>query len=236
MQSRKGTMVWLALILLLLMPYSMAQDLRAQDGRTEELLSSKATAEIIKTSDGILIYNLSLDERRIVRRQIANEFIINYNANNIFEKVDRYMSSYYKEAKKNTPLRYPDVILQDTLDKAGNLIVQTRKFVGSSFSKVYEPELIEKKVRRFLWLKGICFFALGINDEHRLAVSYFYLPGNEDERRDFLRHVVRFSFPEVPDLSGNKDWQEKMVLVMDRLGYDIFSVKKFDIARHDLRP
>jgi hypothetical protein len=247
MLNRNRLLICFTLIVLMMIPKThlgLAQDGLAQDGQTRDgLIQDRETQDELtqstqdqsgKNQDGLIVDNLSIEEKRAIRRQIMEQFVATYTGNQVFDKIAQYMLIKYQEMEKNKTPRYPDVILKDTFEKANNLIVQTKKIIGGSFSKVYDPDQIEKKVRKYLWLKGLCFFALGINDEHRLAVSYFYLPGNEEIRKDFLYHVVRFSFPEVPDKEENKVWLEKMSLVMDRLGYDIFSIKKFGIIRNDL--
>lgn len=73
---------------------------------------------------------------------------------------------------------------------------------------------------------------IGIKEEHRMAFSYFYLPGNEEIRRIFINDMVNYSFPEVPEIPENEVWRQQMNGAMSRLGYRIFSVKKFGIENN----
>lgn len=199
--------------------------------RAEDLPVTDVPVETVKLQDGLKVCPMTLEEKRATRRQLINEFIACYTDDQTFDKISRYMRAKYEEKNiKKTP-KYPGELLTETFEKSNNLIAQTKKFYGDSFTRVYDPEVVEKKVRRFLWLKGLYFFILGINDEHRLAMSYFYLPGNEAVKQDFFERVVMFSYPEIPDVPENKCWRQQMTAVMEHLGYDVFSIKKFIITR-----
>ena len=45
--------------------------------------------------------------------------------------------------------------------------------------------------------------------------------------REMLMDIVHFSFPEVVETPENRTWFKSMSDVMDRLGYQIFDVKKY---------
>lgn len=220
MMSRKISVFFGILILLTAFTAIRAEDLPAPDIADQN----------VETQNGLKVCPMTLDQKRATRRQLINEFIDCYTGNHTFDKISRYMTSKYQEMKKRKTPKCPGELLTETFEKSNNLIVQTKKYYGNSFTRVYDPEMVEKKVRKYLWLKGLYFFILGINDEHRLAMSYFYLPGNEAEKQDFLERVVMFSYPEIPDVPENKCWRQQMTAVMDHLGYDVFSLKKFKIT------
>jgi hypothetical protein len=190
----------------------------------------------VEIQSGLKVCPMTRDEKRVFRRQLMTQFIECYTGNQTFDKINQYMASKYQEMNKAKPPKPPCELLEETFEKSNNLFVQTKKYYGNSFTQVYNPEIVEKKVRKYLWLKGIFFFILGINDEHRVAVSYFYLHGNENIKQDFLERVVRFSFPEVPDVPENIVWRKQMNGVMDRLGYDVFNIKKFKITSPSPEP
>jgi hypothetical protein len=199
-------------------------DIWAQEGLVPEITDQNAEIQT-----GLIVRNMSMDEKRVARRELMDQFLICYAENQTFNKIGQYMTFRCQEMHQTKVPKCPDVLLEEAFEKSNNLIVQTKKYYGNSFTRVYDPEMVEKKVRKFLWLKGLYFFILGINDEHRLAMSYFYLPGNESIKQDFLERVVRFSYPEIPDVEENKNWRNQMIAVMDRLGYDVFNIKKFKI-------
>lgn len=221
--------IFLILMVILMFSGIHAQDEQLRNQPTPDPITPEGQTYNCITQDGITIYDLSVDDKRALRRQLMAQFISNYNENHTFEKINQYMILKYQEMNRTKTPKYPDILIQETFEKSNNLFTQTRKFFGNSFTRVYDPEMIEKKVRKYLWLRGLYFWLLGINDEHRLAISYFYLSGNEEIKHDFLKKAIRFSYPEVPECEGNQAWQTKMVEVMDRLGYDIFNVKKFGI-------
>jgi hypothetical protein len=177
--------------------------------------------------NGLVVNELSVENRKAARIEILAQMVNKYENNQTFDKVHDYMVLKYQELHKSKQPESPGLVIQETFKKARSLFDHTRPFVGSSFARVYDPALIEKKVQRYIWLKGLCFIVLGIGDEHRIALSYFYLPGNEDLKQDFLKDVVIYSFPEVPDVPENYAWQSDMMAVMDRLGYSIFNIRKF---------
>ncbi|HEX3045911.1 MAG TPA: hypothetical protein VHY08_14225 [Bacillota bacterium] len=175
----------------------------------------------------LIIHPLSLENRKIVRKQIMTDFIHRYKENQVFQHIQDYMNAKYAELHKPQAPRSPEVVMEDAFDNARSLMDITRKAVGNKFVGVYDPEQIDKKVRHYLWLKGVCFFVLGIGEEHKIAVSFFYVQGNEALKKQFMKDVVLYSFPEIPDVPENQNWLEKMTNVMDKLGYEIFSVQKY---------
>jgi hypothetical protein len=88
--------------------------------------------------------------------------------------------------------------------------------------------MIEENVNKYLWLKGIAFFILGIGDEHKIAISYFYQNGNEKIKHEFMIDTVKYSYPEVLDTPENAPWFNKMSQVMDRIAYRVFNVKDYE--------
>jgi hypothetical protein len=191
------------------------------------VLFSMGAAPNQENKTGLVIHEISLEERRAVRRELLEQMVIRYENNGTFAKVQQYMELKYKELKKTKTPKSPSIVIQETFQRTRTLMDRTRPFIGNSFTRVYDPVQIEKNVQKYIWLKGLCFLVLGIGDEHRIALSFFYLPGNEDLKKQFLKDVVIYSFPEVLDLPENQEWQVEMMGVMDRLGYTIFNIDKF---------
>jgi hypothetical protein len=192
------------------------------------LFSIGAGANPTQNNGNTLVVNeLSFENRKAARIEILEQLLNKYENNQTFTKVHDYMVLKYQELHKTNPPGSPSIVIQETFERARTLFDRTRPYVGTSFTRVYDPAQIEKNVHKYLWLKGLCFIVLGIGDEHRIALSYFYLPGNEDVKQDFLKDVVFYSFPEVPDIPENKAWQSDMMAVMDRLGYSLFNISKF---------
>ncbi len=178
-------------------------------------------------TDELKINSMSLETRKAIRKEILGQLIRKYENNQTFTKVYDYMVEEYKVLHKSSTPRSPEIVIQETFDKARLMFDRTKPFIGNNFTREYNPAEIEKKVKKFIWLKGVCFLVLGINDEHRMALAYFYLSGNQELKNEFLKDVVIYSFPEIPDVAENKFWQSEMMAVMERLGYKIFSIKKF---------
>ncbi|MGE5583368.1 MAG: hypothetical protein ACM3X9_12655 [Bacillota bacterium] len=192
-----------------------------------DFLTDPDTSTGAKSLNGMVINELSLENRKAARREILGQLFLKYHNSQIFSKINEYMVSKFQELHKSAKPRDPELVLQETFNKARQLFERTKPFIGNSFKRVYDPAQIEKNVHKYLWLKGICFLVLDITDEHRVALSYFYLPGNEDLKKEFLKDVVVYSYPEVPDIPENMVWQSEMIGVMDRLGYIIFNIAKF---------
>jgi hypothetical protein len=180
-----------------------------------------------ENKSGIIVNELSREDRRTVRAEMLRQLVEKYEGNETFAKVQQYMELKYKELHKSKPPKSPSIVIQETLQRTQALMDRTRPFIGNSFTRVYDPVQIEKNVQKYIWLKGLCFVVLGINDEHRIALSFFYLPGNEEFKKQFLKDVVIYSFPEVADVPENQAWQIEMMAVMERLGYQIFNIGKF---------
>lgn len=171
--------------------------------------------------------DLSIETKRSIRKEMLSQLLVRYDQNQIFANMHEYMLAKYHQLKKSNVPRSPNVIIEDALEKSRNLFDKVKPFVKNDFKKKYQPEEIEKSVNKYLWLKGLCFLVMGIKEEHKIALSYFYVPGNEEEKKIFLRDTVKFSFPEVYDVPENSAWFDGMSQVMDRLGYKLFDVHKY---------
>lgn len=185
----------------------------------------QTTVPLIQTDP--VIHELSIDAKRAFRKEYIKELMAKYEQNHTLAGMRQYLILKYQELKIGKAPRDPQLVIQETLDKARSMYERTQPYVGNSFKRMYNPEQIEITVHRYLWLKGFCFFFMGIGTEHKVAFSYFYLPGNENIKHQLMRDVVHYSFPEVLDVPENASWFERMSGVMDRLGYDIFSVAKY---------
>lgn len=174
-----------------------------------------------------LFNDISLEEKRSIKKEFLKEIILKYTQNHTFEKMNQYMVVKYHELGKNNTPPFPDTLIEETLNRSRQVFDKTQPFVGNSFKKVYDPEQIENAINKYLWLKGLCFFILGIKEEHKVALSYFYLPENDPDKQEFLRDAVRYSYPEVLDVPENETWFTGMSGVMERLGYKLFSVEKY---------
>ncbi|HBE80116.1 MAG TPA: hypothetical protein DDW65_20390 [Firmicutes bacterium] len=177
--------------------------------------------------NNVTINELTLEQRKAARIELLQQMMSKYENNQTFAKVQDYMEAKYQFLHKSHPPRTPSVVIQETFKRTQSLMDHTRPYIGNSFTRIYDPVQIEKNVNKYIWLKGLCFIILGINDEHRIALSYFYQPENQDLKQEFLKDVVIYSFPEVLDVPENKQWQSEMMIVMDKLGYKIFNIKKF---------
>lgn len=173
------------------------------------------------------VNNLSVEEKRALRTQLLNQLIVKYNQNQTFTKMHEYMILKYREKGKAGPSHLPDVIISEALERSRTVYEKTRSFFGNNFKRLYQPEQIETSIHKYLWLKGLCFLMLGIGEEHKLAVSFFYLPANETLKKEFLKDAVRYSYPEVPDIPENQAWFQSMNGVMDRLAYKVFNVDQY---------
>lgn len=171
--------------------------------------------------------DLSIETKRTMRQEMLSHLLIKYTDNRTFPKMHEYMLAKYHQLHKSGNPRQPNQIITETLEKARNLFEKIKPYVGSDFKRKYQPDDIEKTVNKYLWLKGICFLFLGIKEEHKIALSYFYLPGNEEMKYQFLRDTVKFSFPEVYDVPENSAWFDGMSSVMERIGYKLFDVNKY---------
>jgi hypothetical protein len=172
---------------------------------------------------------VSMEERKVFRDKLIGNLVTKYHEKQVFDHINKYMIDKAEELHKRQPTKLPDALIVDTFDKTEALFERTKNFIGNSFVTSYEPAYFEKNVNKYLWLKGIGFWVLGIGEQHEMAFSYFYLPGNENLKEDLLKEIVQYSFPEIPEIDANKVWYNEMVVVMGRLGYKIFNVKRFAI-------
>lgn len=178
---------------------------------------------------GLIFYQMSMDSKKEFRSKLVRDLVKEFREDQTFDKIHQYMISKATELKKAHPRHFPDFLIEDTFSKTDNLFERTRFAIKDDPKRFYQPESLEKSVQKLLWLKGICFLLMGINEEHQMAFSYFYLPGNEKLKHKFIDEMVKYSFPEVPELPENEAWRRQMNEVMSRLGYNIFSVRKFGI-------
>jgi hypothetical protein len=174
-----------------------------------------------------VVVEMTLEQKRAVRKELLSQMIAKYRQNQIFQQMQAFMTAKYAEMHKSSTPKPPDQLIIDTMERSRTVYEKTRSFVGENFKRVYEPARIESSVNRFLWLKGLCFVVLGINEDHKVALSFFYMPGNEQYRQEFLRDTVKYSFPEVQNIPVNDPWFDDMGGVMDRLAYKIFNVDKY---------
>ncbi len=177
--------------------------------------------------DNPVVVEMTLEQKRAVRKELLGQMVAKYRQNEIFEQMQAFMTAKYAEMHKKSTPKPPDQLIIDTMERSRTVYEKTRSFVGENFKRVYEPAKIESSVNRFLWLKGLCFIVLGINEDHKMALSFFYVPGNEHYRQEFLRDTVKYSFPEVQNVPANAPWFDDMGGVMDRLAYKIFNIDKY---------
>ena len=182
------------------------------------------------SQDEPTVRQISDAERKALREKLINDLVEKYHQDLVFDHISKYMIDKSKELHKRPPTKEPDTLITDTFNKTQSLFDHTKKFIGNSFTTSYAPDNFEKNVNKYLWLKGIGFWVLGIGEQHEMAFSYFYLPGNEVLKEDLLKDIVHYSFPEIPQIEENKVWYDQMVVVMSRLGYRIFNVKEFGLA------
>ncbi|HBE80117.1 MAG TPA: hypothetical protein DDW65_20395 [Firmicutes bacterium] len=175
---------------------------------------------------------LSDTDRKVFRDKLIGDLIERYRDARVFDDINKYMTVKTEALHNRVPKKLPDILISDTFNKTQSLFEHTKGFIGKSFVTSYAPDNFEKNVHKYLWLKGIGFWALGIGEEHEMAFAYFYLPGNENLKEDLLREIVQYSFPEIPQNAENKEWYDEMVTVMGHLGYQIFSVKRFGVAEN----
>lgn len=183
---------------------------------------------------GLVFSQMSMDSKKEFRNKLVSDLLREFRKDQTFDKIHQYMLSKAVELNKAQPRHLPDFLIEDTFSKTDNLFDRTRFAIKDNPGRFYEPESFEKSVQKLLWLKGICFVLMGIKEEHQMAFSYFYLPGNENLRYKFIDNMVKYSFPEVPEISENETWRQQMNGAMTRLGYSIFSVKKFGIENSQI--
>lgn len=174
-----------------------------------------------------VVTEMSVEIKREVRKDMLQKLIQKYNHNNTFPEMHQYMIDKYQELDKKGTAELPDQLITKTLEKSRSVFEKVKSFVGSNFKRQYNPAALEASVNKYLWLKGVCFFILGIREEHKIAISYFYSPGRESVKKNFMIDTVKYSFPEVRDIPENAAWFEEMGNLMERLGYKLFNVKKY---------
>ncbi len=177
--------------------------------------------------DNPSVIELTLEQKRAFRKQLLAQMVTKYNQNQVFPHMQTYMTDKYRQLQRSDTPKPPSQLISDTLERSRTVYEKTRSFVGDSFKRVYNPLQIESTVNRYLWLKGLCFLVMGINEEHKIALSFFYLPGNENQKSEFLRDTVRYSFPEIQDVPANSPWFDQMEHVMDRLCFRLFNIDKY---------
>jgi hypothetical protein len=182
------------------------------------------------SQDEPVVRALSDVDRKEFRDKLIGNLVAKYHEDQVFDHINKYMIVKAKELHKNVPTKLPDYLITDTFNKTQSLFEHTKGFIGNSFTTSYAPNMFEKNVNKYLWLKGIGFWVLGIGEDHEMAFSYFYLPGNESLKEELLKDIVHYSFPEIPQIEENKVWYDQMTIVMGRLGYRIFNVKEFELA------
>lgn len=187
-----------------------------------------------RAQQGVIFSQMSMDSKKEFRNKLVSDLVREFREDHTFEKIHQYMLLKAAELNKVQPRHFPDFLIEDTFSKTDNLFERTRFAIKDNPGRFYEPESFEKSVQKLLWLKGICFVLMGIKEEHQMAFSYFYLPGNENLRYKFVNNMVKYSFPEVPEITENEAWRQQMNGAMTRLGYNIFSVKKFGIENSQI--
>lgn len=183
----------------------------------------------------IVILPMSLEHKKVFRENLVRNMVAKYKNDQTFDKINQYMLAKASELNKDNPRHSPDFLIEDTFAKTDNLFAKTRVAIKDNPGRFYNPLTFERSVQKLLWLKGVCFLVMGIKEEHQMAFSYFYAPGNEANRYEFLQEMINYSFPEVLDVSENDNWRHQMNGAMSRLGYRIFSVKKFGIENDEFR-
>lgn len=178
----------------------------------------------------IVVFQMSRENKKVFRENLIRDLVTKFKEGQVFDKINDYMISKATELNKDHPRHTPDYLIEDTFNKTDNLFEKTRFAVKDNPGRFYEPISFEKSVQKLLWLRGVCFLVMGIKEEHQMAFSYFYVPGNEDVKREFLEDMINYSFPEVPDIPENQFWRQQMNEAMSRLGYRIFSVQKYGIG------
>jgi hypothetical protein len=174
-----------------------------------------------------VVTEMSVETKREMRKELLQKLIRKYNDNHTFPEMQQYMTDKYKELDKRGTTESPDQLIANTLDKSRSVFEKVKSFVGSNFKRQYNPVTLENSINKYLWLKGICFIILGIGEKHKIAISYFYCPGQESVKKDFMIDTVKYSFPEVRDIPENAEWFGEMGELMERLGYKLFNVAKY---------
>jgi hypothetical protein len=174
-----------------------------------------------------VVTEMSVGTKRAIRAELLQQLIRKYNVNHTFPEMQQYMADKYKELDKKGTAESPDQLIANTLDKSRSVFEKVKSFIGSNFKRQYNPAALERSINKYLWLKGVCFVILGIGEPHKIAISYFYCPGQESVKRNFMIDTVKYSFPEVRNIPENAEWFEEMGQLMEHLGYRLFNVEKY---------
>lgn len=174
-----------------------------------------------------VITEMTIEAKRDLRKVKLEQLLEKYKQNGTFVAIHQYMITNRHAKGDDTPPSEPDQLIVATLDKTSTFFEKTKSMVGKKFKRQYAPATIEANINKYLWLRGLCFFILGIGDEHRLALSYFYQPDHEQIKDAFMVDTVKYSYPEVRDIPENAAWFEAMGEVMERIGYRAFNIEKY---------
>lgn len=171
--------------------------------------------------------DMTVEEKRSLRVTLLEQMLAKYEEQKVFEQMSQYINSKSDNLEKGETIESPAVLIRETLERTRAVYEKVQPFIGNQFKRNYNPEEIEAKINKFAWLKGPAFLILGIREKHKIALSFFYLPENENIKRNFLHDAVQYSYPEVLTAPENAAWFETMNGVMDRMGYKYFKVDKY---------
>ncbi|MGE5607443.1 MAG: hypothetical protein ACM3YE_17360 [Bacteroidota bacterium] len=171
--------------------------------------------------------DITIEQKRSLRVILLEQMIVKYEQQQVFDMMRQYMNEKSAVLEKDEILESPQDLIRETLERTRAVYEKVQPFVGNQFKKNYNPEEIEAKINKFAWLKGPAFLILGIKEKHKIALSFFYLPENENIKWSFLHDAVQYSYPEVLNVPENETWFDKMNGVMERLGYKFFNVEKY---------
>ncbi len=171
--------------------------------------------------------DITVEQKRSLRVALLEQMLVKYKEQQVFEQMRQYMESKSAELEKDETIESPEVLIRETLERTRAVYEKVQPFIGNQFKRNYNPEEIEAKINKFAWLKGPAFLILGIRERHKIALSFFYLPENEELKGKFLYDAIHYSYPEVLTTPENQAWFEKMNGVMERMGYKYFNVDKY---------
>jgi hypothetical protein len=166
--------------------------------------------------------DITLEQKRNLRVALFEQMLVKYEEQQVFEQMRQYMNSKLNNHQSESP----EALIRETLERTRSVYEKIQPLIGNQFKRNYNPENIEAKFNKFAWLKGVIFFVLRIRKKHKIAISFFYLPKNENLKRNFFRDVVQYSYPEVLTVPENEAWFAKMSGVMERMGFKYFKVDK----------
>lgn len=171
--------------------------------------------------------DITIEQKRSLRTVLLEQMIVKYEQQQVFDLMRQYMNEKAEALERDEILESPQDLIRETLERTRAVYEKVQPFVGNQFKKNYNPEEIEAKINKFAWLKGPAFLILGIKEKHKIALSFFYLPENENIKSSFLHDAVQYSYPEVLNVPENETWFNSMNGVMERLGYKFFNVNKY---------